>query len=98
YRQALTGVSLGRVPFGEERARAMIGEVKGKGLLEGKRGKPPADLNALARAISQLSLFAAAIAETVESVEMNPLLALPGGCLALDALIVTRNAGQIRSS
>jgi hypothetical protein len=71
----------------------MIGEVKGKGLLEGKRGKPPADLDSLARAVSQLSLFAAANADAVESIEMNPFLARPSGCLALDALIVTRNAG-----
>jgi acyl-CoA synthetase (NDP forming) len=91
YTEVLNDVSLRRAPFGEETARAMIGEVKGRGLLEGKRGKPPADLGALARAISRLSLFAAANAETVESVEMNPLVALPNGCLALDALIVTRN-------
>jgi acyl-CoA synthetase (NDP forming) len=91
YAEVLNDVSLRRAPFGEETARAMIGEVKGKGLLEGKRGKPPVDLDALARAISQLSLFAAANAEVVESVEMNPLLALPRGCVALDALIVTRN-------
>jgi hypothetical protein len=88
----LSDVSLRRAPFGEETARVMIGEVKGKGILEGKRGKPPADLDVLARAIAQLSLFAAANSETVESVEMNPLLALPDGCLALDALIMTRSA------
>jgi acyl-CoA synthetase (NDP forming) len=93
FTELLNDVALRRAPFGEETARAMIGELKGKGILEGKRGRPPADLDALARAISQLSLFAEANAETVESVEMNPLLALPSGCLALDALIVTRNAG-----
>jgi acyl-CoA synthetase (NDP forming) len=93
YTEVLNDVSLRRAPFGKETARAMISEVKGKRLLEGQRGKPPADLDALARAISQLALFAAANAEMVESVEMNPLLALPSGCLALDALIVTRNAG-----
>jgi acyl-CoA synthetase (NDP forming) len=92
YTEVLNDVSLRRAPFGEETARAMIGEVKGKSLLEGERGRPPADLHALALAISQLSLFAAANADAVESVEMNPLLALPNGCLALDALIVTRNA------
>jgi acetate---CoA ligase (ADP-forming) len=92
YTEVLNDIALRRAPFGEETARALIGEVRGKGLLEGKRGRPAADLDALARAISQLSLFAAANAEAVESVEMNPLLALPSGCLALDAHIVMRNA------
>jgi acyl-CoA synthetase (NDP forming) len=93
YAEILNDVSIRRAPFAEETARAMIGEVKGRGILEGNRGRPAADLDALARAISKLSLFAAANADTVESVEMNPFLALPNGCMALDALIMTRNAG-----
>ena len=68
----------------------MIDELKGAPLLKGARGQPPADLDALAEAISRLSLFAAVHADAIESVEMNPVRALPNGCLALDALIVTR--------
>jgi hypothetical protein len=57
-------------------------------VLKGARGQPPADLDALADAISKLSLFAAANADQLESVEMNPIRALPDRCVALDALIV----------
>jgi acyl-CoA synthetase (NDP forming) len=90
FTEVLKDVSFRRAPFGPETAREMIGELKGAALLKGARGQPPADLDALAEAISRLSLFAAAHGDTIASVEMNPLRTLPQGCLALDALIVKK--------
>ena len=72
-------------------AREMIEELHGLPMLKGARGNPPADIDALAVAISRLSVFAAAHANEIESVEMNPVRALPDGVLALDALIVKRS-------
>ncbi len=92
FTEVMKDVSFRRAPIGPETAREMIGEVKGAGLLQGARGQPPADLDALAEAISRLSLFAAAHGEALESVEMNPVRALPKGCLALDALIVRKGS------
>jgi acyl-CoA synthetase (NDP forming) len=86
--EVLKDVAFRRAPFGPDVAREMIDELKGAAVLKGARGRPPADLDALADAIAKLSLFAAANADTLESVEMNPILALPDRCLALDALIV----------
>ena len=86
--EVLKDVAFRRAPFGPDVAREMIDELKGAAVLKGARGQPPADLDALADAISKLSLFAAANADTLESVEMNPIRALPDRCLALDALIV----------
>jgi acetate---CoA ligase (ADP-forming) len=90
YAEVLNDVSIRRAPFDEQTALSMIAELKGAKLLTGARGKPPADLDALARAISRFSLFAAANAATLDSVEMNPLRAWPQGCAALDALVTTR--------
>ena len=90
FTEVLNDVSFRRAPFGEETAREMIDEVKGVALLKGARGQPPADLGALAAAISRLSVFAAAHGDAIDSVEMNPLRALPKGCIALDALIVKK--------
>lgn len=86
--EVLKDVAFRRAPFGPDVAREMIDELKGAAVLKGARGQPAADLDALADAISKLSLFAAANADTLESVEMNPIRALPDRCLALDALIV----------
>jgi acetate---CoA ligase (ADP-forming) len=70
----------------------MLGELKGLPLLQGARGAAPCDLDAIARAVSALSVFAVQHAAEVESVEVNPLRAFPGAqpaaCLGLDALIV----------
>ena len=73
-------------------AQAMVAEVKGRVLLRGVRGQPPADEDALVRAIAALSVYAAAHAEAIESIDINPLLVLPRGrgVQALDALIVPR--------
>ena len=88
FAEVLGDVAFRRAPVGLAEARAMIHEIKGLPLLQGARGAPPADLAALAEAISRLSLFAAFHEGSLASVELNPLMALPEGALALDALIV----------
>ena len=90
FTEVMKDIAFRRAPVGPATAREMIGELKGAALLKGARGQPPADLEALAQAISRLSLFAAVHGDAIESVEMNPVRALPNGCLALDALIVNR--------
>ena len=77
-------------PLDREGALAMIRSVKGRALLEGARGRPPVDLAALADALVALSRFAVAHAETVESAEINPFIALPQGGMGVDAVILPR--------
>jgi hypothetical protein len=83
-------------PFAIADAHAMINELRGRALLDGIRGAPPADIDALAEAISCLSRFAAANADTVASIDINPFLVLAQGqgAIALDALIETAPAAQ----
>ncbi|MGF1502830.1 MAG: acetate--CoA ligase family protein [Paracoccaceae bacterium] len=90
FTEVLGDVALRKAPVGLVTARGMIAELKGAALLTGARGRPAVDLEALARAISALSVFAAAHADRIESVEINPLRARPDGCIALDALILRR--------
>jgi acetate---CoA ligase (ADP-forming) len=89
--EVLRDVTFRVAPFGLEEAHAMIGELRGKAILEGARGKPPGDLDALAQTLSTLSLFAAAQKGQFSSIDINPLLVRPKGkgVVALDALIVT---------
>jgi hypothetical protein len=71
----------------------MICGIKGFPLLAGARGKPPADLDALADALVAMSRFAATHPE-VASAEINPFIALPQGGVAVDALILTGGADE----
>ncbi len=76
-------------PFGIETARQMIREVKSFPLLAGARGRPEADIEALAEALSRLSVFAASQGGAFGSIEINPLIVLPKGqgVIAVDALV-----------
>ncbi|MEL6208811.1 MAG: acetate--CoA ligase family protein, partial [Pseudomonadota bacterium] len=90
FTEVLGDVAFRRAPFDAATAREMIGEVKGRALLEGARGAEPADIVALSNTIARFSALAAALGDQVESLEINPLRALPDRCIALDALIVRK--------
>jgi hypothetical protein len=47
-------------------------------------------VEALADALVRLSVFAAANADRIESIDVNPFIVLPRGGMAVDALIVPR--------
>jgi acetate---CoA ligase (ADP-forming) len=86
-------VTFRRAPIDAAEARRMIGELRGAALFGGVRGAPPADVGALADAVAALSRFAAAHADEIESIDVNPFLVRPEGegAVALDALIVRRD-------
>jgi succinyl-CoA synthetase beta subunit len=80
-------------PLDEQRARALIDRLRVRPLLDGARGAPPSDIDALARAISRLSSLAADLGDELEALDVNPVIVSPGGCVAVDALVVpTRRA------
>ncbi len=87
--EILKDVSFRRCPFGDAEAEAMIRSLKGFPLLDGARGRPKADVAALASALSALSRFAAGAGERLAGVDVNPLLVLPAGqgAFAADAVI-----------
>jgi len=85
--ELLDDVSIRPCPFDEETAREMILSIKAAGILTGARGRAPADLDALAGMLSRLSAFAAAAGPRLRAIDLNPVLALPEGAYALDAVI-----------
>lgn len=59
-------------------------------LLDGVRGAPPADTEALADAIVRLSLLATELGDSIDALDVNPVIVSPHGCVAVDALVVPR--------
>lgn len=86
YVEVLKDVTLRLAPVDRATALDMIRRINGFPLLAGARGKPAADLDALADAIVAMSRFGAA--HDVASAEINPFIALPKGGFAVDALIL----------
>ncbi len=76
-----------RCPFGPDVAEAMIRGLRGAPLLLGARGRPPVDMPALADMLSRLSAFAHAAGPRLRAVDLNPVLALPEGAFAVDAVV-----------
>ena len=75
--------------------KAKIRPKSGGGTLpSGARGRPKADVAALASALAALSRFAAGADERLLSVDVNPLLVLPEGqgAFAADAVIEVEEA------
>ena len=68
-------------------AQEMIDEVKASRLLEGARGAPPADREGLIEAILSISRLMATNPHVVE-LDVNPLLVLEEGAVAVDARAV----------
>jgi acetyltransferase len=65
----------------------MIDEIKGSRVLEGMRGKPPADREALVDAILRVSRLVTDRREDIEELDINPLVVFAKGAKAVDALI-----------
>ena len=77
--EVLRDVVFRLAPFDETEARAMVCSIRGYRILEGVRGAPPGDVDALAMALSHLSQFAVDYRGLLDEFDINPLVVLPKG-------------------
>jgi len=94
--EVLRDVVLHRCPFNEEQALTMIGQLRAAAVLQGARGKPPADIKALAQMLAKVSEFSHAAGDRLQGIDLNPVLVLPQGqgAYALDALVQLDDAKE----
>lgn len=72
----------------EGEAREMLEELRMFPLLRGARGARPADIKSVTDVIARVDAIARALGSRIQSIDINPLIALPDGAVAVDALIV----------
>ncbi|MES1248174.1 MAG: acetate--CoA ligase family protein [Actinomycetota bacterium] len=84
---ALNDSSLRRLPVTEDDVHAMLGELRTSTLLDGFRGAPPADRDAIASAVVALGRLALRLGPHLESIEINPLRVDGAAVEALDAVV-----------
>ena len=87
FAEVLSDTAVTLAPVSDAQARTMLDSLRCAPLLHGARGRSPLDAAAAASAVAALSRVAAAHPELAE-LEINPLLVLPTGALALDARAV----------
>ena len=75
-------------PVDETGARRLVDRLKVRPLLDGARGAPASDVDALALAASRLSVLASDLGDLLRALDVNPVIVSPDGCLAVDALVV----------
>ena len=86
YVEALKDVAFRVQPVAEVDAREMIESIRARKLLEGVRGEPAVDRDALVEVIQRISQLVGEHHRIAE-LDINPFLALPEGGVALDARI-----------
>jgi acyl-CoA synthetase (NDP forming) len=78
------------LPVGDGDLEEMVDELACARLLRGYRGRPPGDIAALRDTLQRLAVMAVDLGDTIDALEINPLLVLPDatGVKAVDTATV----------
>ena len=88
YVEVLRDVTYRVPPVTASDARDMLRELRGYRMLEGVRGKPAADIDALVDCIVRCSWFAHDHGAHIAELDVNPLMVLERGLRVVDALLI----------
>jgi acetyltransferase len=97
YVEVLKDVAFRIVPVTRRDALAMTGEIRTAGLLRGARGEKAVDRDAIADNIVRLSALIMDFPE-IQELDINPLVVMEQGAVALDARIIFQQQDQGSSS
>jgi hypothetical protein len=86
--ETLRDFSLRALPLREGDAEEMIAQTRGAPLLGPLRGRPGADVPAIADCLYRLADFTALNADHIREIDLNPIKARARGCVIVDALII----------
>jgi acetate---CoA ligase (ADP-forming) len=77
-------------PVSPAGARALLDGLAIRRLLDGFRGRPGANIDALIAAIVAVGAIGHHLGDMIHSLDLNPVIAHPHGCVAVDALVAKR--------
>jgi hypothetical protein len=91
--EVLQDSALAPLPVTPGQAGRLLDRLRGRAVLDGARGAPPADRAALTGVIARIGDLALALADDLQSLEVNPLLAAGARIEALDAVVTWKEHG-----
>jgi acetyltransferase len=91
YVETLKDVTFRITPISDQEAVEMLSEIRAHSLLDGVRGQPPADKNAIIDALLRISQLVQDFPEIAE-LDINPLMVYPQkqGVIAIDMRLVLK--------
>lgn len=98
YVEILKDASFRLAPFSRQEAHTMLGEIRAAALLDGVRGRPAADKEAVVDALLRIGQLATDFPE-IEEIDINPFMVYEAGQggTALDMRLVLSSVGRPRS-
>jgi acyl-CoA synthetase (NDP forming) len=88
--ETIGDVAFALPPFSAADARRYLNRLRLRPLLDGVRGRPAVNVDALAELASRFSVLVQALAESIAEIDVNPVIAGPAAAVAVDALVVPR--------
>ena len=91
YVETLKDVTFRIAPFSQQEAESMLGEIRAHALLDGVRGKPAMDKDAIVDVLLRVGQLVQDFPEIAE-LDINPLMVYPNGqgAIAIDMRIILR--------
>jgi len=86
--EILKDSQLAMAPVDADAARRRIAELKMAKVLDGVRGAPPCDMQALIDTYVRIGELAVDLGPYIAEMDINPVLVGPGGVVAVDSLVV----------
>jgi acyl-CoA synthetase (NDP forming) len=86
--ETIRDVAYALPPFDQATALRLLDSLQLRPLLDGLRDRPAVDVEAFCRAAERFSIMAAALGNELSEIDINPVIVHPGGCIAVDALVV----------
>lgn len=91
FLEVLKDVSFGVATLGRRDAEDMIAEIRSSKILDGVRDQSAVNREALIDVILKVSRLITDHRDTIEELDINPLLVFPDGVCAVDALITCKS-------
>ncbi|MGH9018394.1 MAG: acetate--CoA ligase family protein, partial [Acidimicrobiales bacterium] len=88
FAEVLRDVTVRPLPLDRRDAEEMVRSLRGYALLQGARGRAKADVKALVDVVLAVARLAGACGDRLDELDLNPVVVLPRGAVAVDSLVV----------
>ena len=92
--ETIRDVAYALPPFDRSEAMRLLDGLQLRSLLDGLRDRPAVDISAFCAAAERFSMMAAVLGNTVNEIDVNPVIVHPDGCIAVDALVIGHATGS----